>query len=269
MAVHDADDVLVTIVRIDLGTQVILRVDRVHLGRLGIVVARVEPGSVVDTWCAGDQPAHLERVLAKRQLTDGVEDITTEAEHIAEASGCQLPAHETRPVGSLRTMAKKSTKAKRTPDGTTLIASNRAARRNYAITDTFEAGLVLLGSEVKSMREGQVQIADGYVRIRDGEAWLDGIHISPYSFAIGFGAHDPDRSRKLLLHRSEIQKLKARVDQERVSLVPMTLYFRDGRVKVEIGVGKGRTKEDKRHAIAERDALRDAEREMGRARKYG
>ncbi len=165
-------------------------------------------------------------------------------------------------------MAKKSTKAKRAPEGTTLIASNRAARRNYAITDTFEAGIVLLGSEVKSMRESQVQIADGYARIRDGEAWLDGVHVAPYTFAIGFGAHDPDRSRKLLLHRDEIRRLKARVDQERVSIVPTSLYFRDGKVKVEIGVGKGRAKEDKRRSIAERDALRDAEREMARAQKY-
>ncbi len=165
-------------------------------------------------------------------------------------------------------MAKKSKKAKGAPAGTTLIASNRAARHNYAITDTFEAGLVLLGSEVKSMREAQVQIAEGYARIRDGEAWLDGVHVAPYSFAIGFGAHDPDRSKKLLLHRSEISKLKARVDQDRVSLIPLQLYFRDGRVKVEIGIGKGRAKGDKRRAIAERDAFRDAEREMGRARKY-
>jgi SsrA-binding protein len=165
-------------------------------------------------------------------------------------------------------MAKKTKKSKSAPEGTTLIASNRAARRNYAITDTFEAGLVLLGSEVKSMREAQVQLADGYARIRDGEAWLDGMHVAPYSFAIGYGAHIPDRSRKLLMHRDEIRKLKARVDQERVSLIPLALYFRDGRVKVEIGIGKGRSKEDKRHAIAERDALRDAEREMGRARKY-
>lgn len=165
-------------------------------------------------------------------------------------------------------MAKKSKKTKGAPPGTTLIASNRAARRNYDITDTFEAGLVLLGSEVKSMREAQVQITEAYARIRDGEAWLDGMHVAPYSFAIGFGAHDPDRSKKLLLHRSEIGKLKARVDQDRVSLIPLALYFRDGRVKVEVGVGKGRTKEDKRHAIAERDALRDAQREMGRARKY-
>ena len=80
---------------------------------------------------------------------------------------------------------------------------------------------MLLGSEVKSMRESQVQIAEGYARIRDGEAWLDGMHVAPYSFAIGYGAHDPDRSRKLLLHRDEIRKLKARVDQDRVSLVPL------------------------------------------------
>ena len=95
----------------------------------------------------------------------------------------------------------KTKKSKGAPAGTKLIAGNRVARRNYDITDTFEAGLVLLGSEVKSMREAQVQITDGYVRIRDGEAWLDGMHVAPYSFAIGFGAHDPDRSRKLLLHR--------------------------------------------------------------------
>jgi SsrA-binding protein len=171
-------------------------------------------------------------------------------------------------VGSLRSVAKKSKKKQSAPEGTIPIASNRVARRNYDITDTYEAGLVLLGSEVKSMREAQVQITEGYARIRDGEAWLDGVHVAPYGFAIGFGAHDPDRSRKMLMHRSEIAKLKARVDQERVSLIPLALYFRDGRVKVEIGVGKGRSKEDKRHAIAERDAFRDAEREMGRARKY-
>jgi SsrA-binding protein len=163
----------------------------------------------------------------------------------------------------------KTKKSKGAPDGTTLIAGNRVARRNYDITDTYEAGLVLLGSEVKSMREAQVQITDGYVRIRNGEAWLEGMHVAPYSFAIGFGAHDPDRSRKLLLHSDQIAKLKARIDQERVSVVPLRLYFRDGRVKVELGVGKGRTKGDKRQAIAERDSKRDVEREIGRRNKYG
>lgn len=161
----------------------------------------------------------------------------------------------------------RSKPKKGAPPGTTLIASNRAARHDYSIDDTFEAGIVLLGSEVKSMRESQVQLADAFARIRGGEVWLEGVHVAPYTFAIGFGAHDPDRSRKLLLHRDEIRRLKARVDQDRVSIVPLSLYFRDGKVKVELGVGKGRAKADKRQAIAARDAAREAEREMGRYRK--
>jgi SsrA-binding protein len=163
-------------------------------------------------------------------------------------------------------MAKKKSQ-KGAPAGTKLIASNRAARRNYAITDTIEAGLVLLGSEVKSMREAQVQLADAYARIRDGEAWLEGVHVAPYTFATGFGAHDPDRPRKLLMHRDEIVRLKAKVDQERVSIVPLSLYFRDGRAKVELGVGKGRDKADKRQTIAERDTQREVAREMRRYTK--
>ncbi len=154
------------------------------------------------------------------------------------------------------------------PPGTKLIASNRKARHNYAITDTVEAGIVLFGSEVKSLREAQVQIGDGYARIRDGEMWLEGVNIAPYGFAIGFGAHEQDRPRKLLLHRAEIKRLAERIDRERVSLVPLSMYFKDGRVKVELGVGKGRTKGDKRQAISERDAKRDIERELGRRNKY-
>jgi SsrA-binding protein len=157
--------------------------------------------------------------------------------------------------------------SKGAPPGTKLIASNRIARRNYAIDDVIEAGVVLLGSEVKSMREAQVQLGDAFARIRNGELWLEGMHVAPYSFAIGFGAHDPDRARKLLLHRDEITRLKSLIDRERVSVVPLSLYFKDGRVKVELGVGKGRTKGDKRQSIAERDSQRDVEREMGRYRK--
>lgn len=152
-------------------------------------------------------------------------------------------------------------------DGTKLIASNRAARRNYSIDDTLEAGVVLQGSEVKSMRDAQVQIADAFARIHDGEVWMEGVRVAPYLFAVGVGAHDPDRPRKLLLHRDEIRRLKARVDQERVAIVPLRLYFRDGRVKVELGIGKGRTKGDKRQAIAERDSKREVEREIGRLKK--
>jgi SsrA-binding protein len=154
------------------------------------------------------------------------------------------------------------------PPGTKLIASNRKARHDYSITDTVEAGIVLFGSEVKSLREAQVQIGDGYARIRDGELWLEGVNIAPYGFAIGFGAHEQDRPRKLLMHRAEIKRLADRIDRERVSLVPLSMYFKDGRVKVELGIGKGRTKGDKRQAIAERDAKRDIERELGRRNKY-
>jgi len=155
------------------------------------------------------------------------------------------------------------------PSGTKLIASNRRARHDYAIADTIEAGIVLHGSEVKSLRESQIQIADGFARIRNGEVWLEGVTIAPYGFAVGFGAHDTDRPRKLLLHRAEISRLAARIDRERVSVVPLSFYFRDGRVKVELGIGKGRTRADKRQSIAERDAKREVEREMGRRSKYG
>ena len=153
------------------------------------------------------------------------------------------------------------------PSGTKLIASNRKARHDYAILDTFEAGLVLTGSEVKSLRAGHVQLADAYARLRSGEVWMEGVHIAPYRFATGVGAHDPDRPRKLLLNRGEIDRLSARVDQERLALVPLALYFKDGRAKVELGVAKGRTKGDKRQAMAERDSKREIERALGRSAK--
>lgn len=147
------------------------------------------------------------------------------------------------------------------------IASNRRARHQFAILDTVEAGVVLQGSEVKSLRLGQVQLADAYARIRDGQVWMDGVHIAPYSFANGVGAHDPDRSRKLLMHRNEIDRLADRVARERLTLVPLSLYFKNGRAKVELGLAKGRSKTDKRQAIAERDSKREIERALGRDAK--
>lgn len=148
------------------------------------------------------------------------------------------------------------------PPDTTRIAVNRRARRNYDITETVEAGIVLHGSEVKSMRQGQVQIADGFVRFEDHEAWLQGVHIAPYVHAQEHTAHDPDRPRKLLLHRRELQRLEEEMSLARVSIVPLSLYFRDGTVKVELGVGKGRKLYDKRALAAERDAKREIERAM-------
>jgi SsrA-binding protein len=150
---------------------------------------------------------------------------------------------------------------------TKVIASNRRARHDYTILDTLEAGVVLQGSEVKSLRAGHVQLADAYARFRDGEVWMEGVHIAPYQFAHGVGAHEPDRPRKLLLHQGEIDRLSARVDQERVALVPLSLYFKDGRAKVELGIAKGRTKGDKRQAIAERDSQREIDRALGRRAK--
>jgi SsrA-binding protein len=148
-----------------------------------------------------------------------------------------------------------------------VIASNRRARHDYAIEDTLEVGIVLQGSEVKACREGAVRLADSYARVIRGQVWLDGVHIPQYQFAHGIGAHDPNRARKLLMHRREIDKLDALVSQQHVSLVPLSLYFKDGRVKVELGVGKGRKRADKRQAIAERDTMREVQREMGRQAK--
>jgi SsrA-binding protein len=153
------------------------------------------------------------------------------------------------------------------PPGTKVVASNRKARRDYAVLDTVEAGIVLVGSEVKSLRSGHVQLADAYARVRDGEVWLEGVHIAPYAFARGFGAHDPDRARKLLLRSDEISRLAARVAQDRLTLVPLSIYFKDGRAKIELALARGRRHGDYRAAMAERDAKREAERSLGRQRK--
>lgn len=146
--------------------------------------------------------------------------------------------------------------------GIQMIATNRQARLNYDITDTLEAGLVLRGSEVKALRESKVQINDAYIRFEDGQLYLVAMHIAAYSRAGTQGLVDRTRKRKLLLHRYELDRLNSRVNTERVVLVPMALYFKDSRVKLEMGVGKGRKTVDKRQIIAKRDADREARREL-------
>ncbi len=148
-----------------------------------------------------------------------------------------------------------------------VIASNRRARRDYSIEDTVECGIVLSGSEVKAMREAHVQMADSFARILRGQVWVDGLHVPPYQFAHGVGAHDPNRARKLLLNRREIEKLQSLVEREHVALVPLSLYWKDGRAKVELGIGHGRKKADKRQALAERDTKLEIERAMRRHAK--
>jgi SsrA-binding protein len=153
------------------------------------------------------------------------------------------------------------------PQGTKIIATNRQARRNYEVLDTVECGIVLKGSEVKSLRDAHVQFADANGWIRNGEVFLVGLHIAPYSHGTGVFGHDPDRERKLLLRKDEIQRLSARVNQEHLALVPMSLYFKDGRAKVELALGRGRRQYDKRQAMAKRDADLDIRRTMARTRR--
>ena len=153
--------------------------------------------------------------------------------------------------------------------GTQVVATNRRARRDYEILDTWECGLMLQGSEVKSLREAKVQLADSYARVQGNELWLVGLHIAPYSLASSQGGHETMRERKLLLHRSEIDEMRSRVDQERLSLVPLSLYFKDGRAKLELGLGRGRRTYDKRQAIAKRDAELEARKAVARGNKYG
>lgn len=150
--------------------------------------------------------------------------------------------------------------------GTKVVASNRAARRNYEVLDQVEAGLVLRGSEVKALRDSQVQIRDAFARIEGGEVWLHGLHISPYGFSAAHTGHEPERHRKLLLHRAEIDRLRPRVEQEHLSLIPMSIYFRDGRAKVDLALARGRKHYDKRQVLAERDAQLEARRAVSERR---
>jgi SsrA-binding protein len=154
--------------------------------------------------------------------------------------------------------------------GVKVVASNRLARRDYDILDTVECGLVLRGSEVKSLRESRVRLQDAYARVRDGEMWLHGLTITPFSGAAGAAyAPEPARDRKLLLHKEEITRLRARVDQDGLSLVPLSLYFKEGRAKLELALARGRRKYDKREALARREAEREAQRAMARGRGRG
>lgn len=158
---------------------------------------------------------------------------------------------------------KKSARTRAREDaerGIRRVAQNRRARHDYEILETYECGIALQGAEVKSLREGQISLQDAYARIEGGEAWLVGAHVAPYEYATGYGRVDADRSRKLLLHRDQIDELSGQVAQKALTLIPLSVYFKDGRAKVEIGLARGRRLYDKRHAIAERDATREAQR---------
>ena len=150
--------------------------------------------------------------------------------------------------------------------GRKLIAQNKKARHDYSILDTYEAGLVLTGTEVKSLRAGRASLVDGYALIKDGEVWLQGVHIPEYTEGT-WTNHEPRRPRKLLLHSKEISRLIGKTRESGVTLVPLSLYFKDGRAKVEIALARGKRTYDKRQALAERQAGREIARAMGRRSK--
>jgi SsrA-binding protein len=151
-------------------------------------------------------------------------------------------------------------------NGHKLIASNKKARHDYFIDSVYEAGLVLTGTEVKSLRLGRASLVDGYALVKDGEVWLQGVHIPEYTEGT-WTNHEPRRSRKLLLHKLEIARLISKTRETGTTLVPLSLYFKDGKAKVEIALAHGKKSYDKRQVLAERQAGRDIQRALGRRAK--
>jgi SsrA-binding protein len=149
--------------------------------------------------------------------------------------------------------------------GQKVIARNRRARHDYHIEDVYEAGVALTGTEVKSLRAGRASLTDGFAQISDGEVWLHNVHIPEYAQGT-WTNHQPRRIRKLLLHRKEIDRMVAKTKEQGLTLVPLSLYFKDGKVKVELALARGKRTYDKRHDLARRDAAREVERALRRRR---
>jgi SsrA-binding protein len=152
------------------------------------------------------------------------------------------------------------------PSGQKTVVSNRKASHDFEILERFETGIVLSGAEVKSLRGGHGSLAEAFARVRDGEVWLEGMHVPPYAQAADKARYQPTRPRKLLLHRKEIERLVGKAAERGLTLVPMRIYFAHGLAKVELGLGRGKRQFEKRQAIAEREHRREMEQEAGRRR---
>lgn len=151
--------------------------------------------------------------------------------------------------------------------GQKTVATNRKARHDYEILESYEAGLVLSGAEVKSLRQGRASLQEAYGRVDDGEAWVEGLHIPPYAHDSAKADYDPTRRRKLLLRREQIERLIGKLNERGLTLVPLRLYFTRGIAKLELGLARGRRKFEKRRSIAEREHKREVERELARRRR--
>lgn len=144
-----------------------------------------------------------------------------------------------------------------------VVTTNRRARHDHEILETYEAGMVLVGSEVKSLRDGQANLKDSYATVRDGELWLIGCHIAPYAFS-RLGGHEPERERKLLLHRREIDRVAAKLAEKGLTLIPLRIYFKDGKAKIELGLGRGKRTYDKRQSLKAKEQKREMDRALRR-----
>ena len=178
-------------------------------------------------------------------------------------AGVTAYAHATA-LRSKIAMAKKADPSR--SSNNKVVATNRKARHNYSILETFEAGVALVGTEVKSLREGQASLADAFATVDDGEIWLRNLHIPEYHHG-SWTNHAPRRNRKLLLHRKQIDNLVGKIRDGNLTLVPLSLYFSDGKVKVELALARGKQAHDKRQDMARRDAQREVTRELGRRAK--
>ena len=204
--------------------------------------------------------ARLEHLTAGGRYRVAVEEIT-HAEIVALL--CYVPvsrrglfrAKSARPT--VRTGYRRTSMPNR---GDQVVITNRKARHDYFVLDSYECGLMLKGPEVKSIRNGRANLQDGYARIDDGEVWLFGMHVSPYEFSRG--ELDPVRPRKLLLHHKQIAELARALEDRGTTLVPLRVYFKDGRAKVELATARGKARYDKRQALAKRDALRETQRAL-------
>jgi SsrA-binding protein len=155
------------------------------------------------------------------------------------------------------------------PTGDRTVATNRRARHDYALEETFEVGMVLTGPEVKSLRGGRASLVDAYARVRDGEVWIENLHIPPFEMADARRRYDPMRPRKLLLKRKEIERLIGKTAEKGLTLVPLKIYFTRGMAKMELGLGKGKRRFEKRDSIAEREHRRDVERTLASRQRGG
>lgn len=250
---HDSDHVATCSVTTLLDVEHLLRIKLKDRRRFGRVVNWMELVDQLGSASNRHHAARFERTPAECMPKHGVPDVGGQLDHVSDASAEWVPCHS------------MAAKRKKTEAG--VVASNRRARHDFEIGETFECGMVLKGSEVKSLRESKVTISESYARVYNNELWLYGLHIGQYSSSGAAFAHAPERDRKLLVHRHEIERIQQAIDHDGRTLVPLKLYFKEGKAKIEIAVARRRRIQDKRQAIRERDDAMEARRAMSEAKR--